>query len=61
MHELRQIVADAEPVVLFYSDDWREQVDELRPSFDTIRDVDRLRRAGAGDRSFSERDGVSTS
>ncbi|MDJ0924218.1 MAG: long-chain fatty acid--CoA ligase [Acidimicrobiia bacterium] len=56
VHELRQIVADAEPVVLFYSDDWRDQVEELRPSFTTIRDVVAFGEPLDGDRSFSERD-----
>ncbi len=56
VHELRQIVADAEPVVLIYSDDWSVQVDELRPSFDTTRDVIAFGKPGSGDRSFSARD-----
>jgi len=39
VHELREIVTDAEPRVLFYSPDWCSQVEELRPSLDSIREV----------------------
>ena len=65
VHELKGIVADAEPVVLLYGDDWRTQVDELRPGLSTVRHVVAL---GAGwdegpepgpdppDRSIAERD-----
>jgi fatty-acyl-CoA synthase len=56
VHELRQIVADAEPVVLIYSDDWRAQVDELRPSFTTVHHVVALGTPAEADRSFAERD-----
>jgi fatty-acyl-CoA synthase len=60
VHELRQIVADAEPVVLFYSDDWRDQLEELRPSFTTIREVVALGDPIPGDRALAERDAFST-
>ena len=56
VHELRQIVADAEPVVLFYSDDWSDQLDEMRDSFTTIRNIVAFGEPSQGDRSFSERD-----
>ncbi len=56
VHELTQIVADAEPVVLLYSNDWRDQVDELRPSFTTVRHVVAFGDPIPGDRSFAERD-----
>jgi len=58
VHELRQIVADAEPVVLFYSDDWLPQLDEMRASFTTIRDIVAFGEPAAGDRSFTERDAM---
>jgi fatty-acyl-CoA synthase len=61
VHELREIIADAKPVVLLYSEDWSIQVDELRPSFDTVREVIALAEPGDGDRVFSERDGQPTS
>jgi fatty-acyl-CoA synthase len=60
VHELRQIVADAEPVVLLYSDHWRAQVDEMRSSFETIREVVAFGTPGPADRSFSERDRMPT-
>jgi len=56
VHELREIIADAQPAVLFYSPDWVSQVEELRPSFESIREVIAFGDATAGDRSFSERD-----
>ncbi|MBT8165165.1 MAG: long-chain fatty acid--CoA ligase [Acidimicrobiia bacterium] len=59
VHELRRLVADAEPIVLLYGEDWREQVDELRPSFTTIRDVVAFGGAGADERSFGEREAMS--
>jgi fatty-acyl-CoA synthase len=59
VHELREIVADAEPVVLFYSQDWGSQVEELRPSLDSIREVIAFGEPAQGDRSFSERDSQS--
>jgi fatty-acyl-CoA synthase len=56
VHELRQIVADAEPKVVVYSEDWRAQLEELRPSFTSVEHVIALGPPPAGDRSFSERD-----
>ena len=56
VHELRGIVADAEPAVLVYGPDWAETVDELRPALETVRHVFALGDPGPGDRSFSERD-----
>lgn len=60
VHELRRIVADAEPGVLFYSDDWRSQVEELRPSFTTVREVVAFGEPSGTDRRFSERNDFST-
>jgi fatty-acyl-CoA synthase len=59
VHELRQIVADAEPVVLIYSDEWQEQLDELRPDLPTVRHVVALGAGEPGDRLLSERYGQS--
>jgi fatty-acyl-CoA synthase len=56
VHELREIIIDAKPVVLFYSEDWSGQVDELRPSFESIRTVIALGQPTAADRSFAERE-----
>ena len=59
VHELRQVVADAEPVVLFYSDDWATPLEEMRDSFTTIRGIVAFGEPGPGDRSFGERDEMS--
>jgi fatty-acyl-CoA synthase len=32
VHELKGIVGSGEPKVLIYSEDWREQVEELKPA-----------------------------
>jgi fatty-acyl-CoA synthase len=56
VHELRPIVADADPVIFIYSGDWKPQTDELRESFATVKHVIALDEPEAGDRSFSERD-----
>jgi len=56
VHEMRQIVADAASVVLFYSDDWAAQVDQLRPDLTTVRHVVAFSDPDAtDDRSFTER------
>ena len=36
-------------MVLIYSDDWRDQVEELRPSFTTVEHVVALGEPGPGD------------
>ena len=59
VHELRQIVADAEPVVLVYSHDWSEQVNELRSSLESVPHVVALAEPAGGDHSFDERDSMS--
>ncbi len=61
VHELREIVADADPIVLLYGPDWQSQVEELRSSFETVREVVALGardadHPGSGDRPFTERD-----
>lgn len=57
--ELRAIVADAEPVAMFYGDDWRAEVDELRPSLTTVRHLVALDTPTDGDRHISERNSES--
>ncbi|NNE95082.1 MAG: AMP-binding protein, partial [Acidimicrobiales bacterium] len=59
VHELGPIVADAEPVVLLYSEEWRAHVDEVRPSFTTTRHVVAFGEPGPDDRSFADRDNMS--
>ncbi len=57
VHELQGIVNDAEPKVLIYSGEWRDQVNALRPYFKTVRAVIALdQRALVGDKLFAERD-----
>ncbi len=58
VHELGGIIADADPILLFYTDDWRHQVDELRSSLDTVRHVVAINEAGPGDHHISERDNL---
>jgi len=56
VHELRPIVADADPIVFIYGADWKAQTDELRSSFATVKHVIALDETAPGDRSFRERD-----
>ena len=59
VHELRGIVADGEPNILIYSEDWRDQVDELKPSFTTVEHVVAMSNPGPGERDLAERDTMS--
>ncbi len=54
--ELEGIVESGAPKVLVYSEDWRQQVDELRSSFTTVEHVVAMTNPGADDRDFAERD-----
>jgi fatty-acyl-CoA synthase len=54
--ELKGIVESGAPKVLVYSEDWQQQVDELRFSFTTVEHVVAMTNPGAGDRDFAERD-----
>ena len=58
VHELRQIIADAEPIVLIYSEEWSENVTKLRDSLTTIKHTVALGEATGADRSFSEREAM---
>jgi len=60
VHELRGIVEDGEPKVLIYSEDWRDEVEELKPSFTTIEHIVAMTNPGPGERDFSERDAMSS-
>lgn len=60
VHELRGIVEDGEPKVLIYSEDWRPQVEELKPSLTTVDHVVAITNPGPGERSLSERDTMSS-
>ena len=59
VHELRGIVEDGEPKVLIYSEDWRPQVEDLKPSLTTVDHVVAMVNPGPGERSFVERDAMS--
>ncbi len=59
VHELRGIIADGEPKVLIYSEDWKPQVDELKPSFTTIDHVVAMTNPGPDERDFAERNAMS--
>lgn len=39
VHELRGIIDDADPVIVFHTEDWRPQVEELRRSWSGVRHV----------------------
>lgn len=60
--ELKVIIADAAPKVLFYSSDWREQVNELRSSLAPIQHIIALEQpAHPHDKLFNERVDCSSS
>jgi fatty-acyl-CoA synthase len=59
--ELQGLIADAEPKVLFYSSDWREQVNELRPGLASVQHVIALDQpAHSNDKLFAEREDCSS-
>ncbi|MGB5656368.1 MAG: long-chain fatty acid--CoA ligase [Acidimicrobiia bacterium] len=60
VHELRGIVEDGEPKVLIYSEDWRDEVEELKPSFTTVEHIVAMTNPGPGERDLSERDTMSS-
>jgi fatty-acyl-CoA synthase len=59
VHELRGVIADADPAVLLYSRDWASRVVELRPSFGADCRVVAFGDFACDDRSFDEREGCS--
>lgn len=59
VHELQAIVADGTPTVLVYSEDWRPQVEDLKPTFTSIKHVIAMANPGPGERDISERDAMS--
>jgi fatty-acyl-CoA synthase len=54
--ELMGIVESGAPTIFIYSEDWRPQVEELKPSFTTIEHVVAMTTPGTGERDFAERD-----
>ena len=59
VHELKGIVASGKPRVLVYSEDWRTQVEELKPTFTTVEHVIAMSNPGQGERDFTERNAMS--
>jgi fatty-acyl-CoA synthase len=59
VHELKGIVESGAPKVLIYSEDWRSQVEELKPSFTSVEHVIAITNPGSGERCISERDAMS--
>jgi fatty-acyl-CoA synthase len=56
VHELAGIVESGAPRVFIYSEDWREQAQELRPTFGTVEHVVAMAKPGADERGFGERE-----
>ena len=59
VHELKGIVESGAPKVLVYSEDWRAQVEELKPTFTTVEHVVAMTNPGPGELDIAERDGMS--
>ncbi len=59
VHELKGIVAAGEPRLLVYSEDWRAQVEELKPACNTVEHVIAMTNPGNGEIEFSERENFS--
>jgi len=60
VHELKGIVESGEPKVLFYSEEWRDQVEQLKPACTTVEHVVAMTNPAPGERDMSERDAMST-
>ena len=57
--ELQGIIQSGAPTVLIYSEDWRSQVEELKPSFTSVEHVVAMTNPAAGERDFAERNSMS--
>ena len=55
VHELKGIVAEGEPDVLVYSEDWRAQVNELKPGCSMVRHWVAMTDPGDGEKDLAER------
>ena len=55
VYELSAIIESGEPVVLIYSEEWRSQVEQLKPSFSTINHVVAMTNPAPGEQDFAER------
>ncbi|HEY5776077.1 MAG TPA: long-chain fatty acid--CoA ligase [Xanthomonadales bacterium] len=57
--ELKGIIDSGAPKVLVYSEDWRAQVGQLKPSFTTVEHVVAMTNPDPGELDFAERDAMS--
>ncbi len=55
VHELGGIIASGTPRVLIYSEDWRKQIDELKPALTTLEHIVAMQNPGPGETDFSAR------
>ncbi len=58
--ELTGIIESGAPKVLIYSEDWRSQVEELKPSFTTVEHIVAMTNPGTGERDLAERQSLSS-
>ncbi len=58
VHELKGIISAGEPKVLIYSEDWRSQVDELKPACTTVEHVVAMTNPGDGELDFADRESL---
>jgi len=59
VHELNGIVESGAPKVLIYSEDWRRQVEELKPVCSSVEHVIAMSHPGSGERHFGESESMS--
>ena len=60
VHELEDIVESGAPTVFVYSEDWRPQAEELKPSFTSVKHIIAMTNPGPGEGDLSDRDSMST-
>jgi len=60
VHELTGILAEAEPVAFFYSQEWSEHTEQLKPAMPGVRHIVAFDDPMTGARSFSEREDQAT-
>lgn len=59
IHELSGMVTEAGPIAFFYSGEWSEQTQQLKPAMPTVRSYVAFDRPQEGERSFAERSAMS--
>jgi fatty-acyl-CoA synthase len=60
VQELKGIVESGGPKVLIYSEDWRQQVGELTPTFTTVEHVVAMSNPAPGEADFRDREAMDT-